>query len=34
MFLSPFLAANRKLSNTPYVLIKMIEEWRENLDRY
>ena len=33
MFLSPFLAAYRKSYNTQYVLIKMREEWRENLDK-
>ena len=33
MFLSPFLAAYRKSYNTQHVLIKMIEEWRENLDK-
>ena len=34
MFLSPFLAACRKLYRTQHVLIKMIEEWRENLDNF
>ena len=33
MFLSPFLAASRKLYNTHHVLIKMMEEWKENLDK-
>ena len=33
MFLSPFLAAYRKLYSTQHVLVKMIEEWRENLDK-
>ena len=33
MFLSPFLAAYRKSNNTQHVLIKMIEGWRENLDK-
>ena len=32
MLLSPFLAAYRKSYNTQHVLIKMIEERRENLD--
>ena len=31
MFLSPFLAAYRKSYSTQHVLLKMIEEWRENL---
>ena len=34
MFLSPFLTAYRKCYNTQNVLIKMIEEWRENLDNF
>ena len=34
MFLSPFLAAYRKSYNTQHVLIKIIEEWRENLDNF
>ena len=34
MFLSSFLAAYRKCYNTQNVLIKMIEEWRENLDNF
>ena len=33
MFLSPFLAAYRKSYSTQHVLVKMIEEWRENLDK-
>ena len=33
MFLSPFLAAYRKSYNTQHVLIKMREEWMENLDK-
>ena len=33
MFLSPFSAAYRQSYNTQHVLIKMIEEWRENLDK-
>ena len=32
MFLSPFLVAYKKSYNTQHLLIKMIEEWRENLD--
>ena len=32
MLLSPFLAAYKKSCNTQFVLIKMIEVWRENLD--
>ena len=32
MFLSPFLAAYRKLYNTQHVLVKMTEEWSGNLD--
>ena len=34
MFLSPFLAAYRKLYNAQHVLVKMIEEWRGNLDNF
>ena len=33
LFLSPFLAAYRKSCSTQHVLVKMIEEWRENLDK-
>ena len=33
MFLSPFLAAYRKSYNIQHVLIKRLEEWRENLDK-
>ena len=33
MFLSPFLAAYKKLYSTQHVVAKMIEEWRENLDK-
>ena len=33
MFLSPFLAEYRKSYRTQHVLVKMIEEWRENLDK-
>ena len=32
MFLSPFFAAYRKPYNTHNVLMKMIEEWLENID--
>ena len=32
IFLSPFLAPYRKSYNTQHMLIKMIVEWRENLD--
>ena len=32
MFLSSLLTAYRKSHNTQHVLMKMIEEWRENLD--
>ena len=31
-FLSPFLAAYRKSYSTQYVLIRMVEEWKQNLD--
>ena len=31
---SPFLAAYRKLYSTQHVLIRMVEEWKENLDNY
>ena len=31
-FLSPFLAAYRKSYNTQNVLIRMVQEWKENLD--
>ena len=34
MFLSPSLAAYKKSYNTQHVLVKMIEEWRENLDKF
>ena len=33
MFLPPSLAAYRNSYNTQHVLIKMIEEWRENLGK-
>ena len=33
MLLSPFSAAHKKTCNTQHVLIKMIEELRENLDK-
>ena len=33
MLLSPFLAAYRKSYSTQHVLVKMIEEWRKNLDK-
>ena len=33
-FFSPFLAAYRKLYSTQHVLIRMVEEWKENLDNY
>ena len=31
-FFSPFLAAYRKSYSTQHVLIRMVEEWKENLD--
>ena len=31
-FLSPFLAAYRKSYSTQYVLIRIVEEWKQNLD--
>ena len=31
---SLFLAAYRKLCRTQHVLIRMVEEWKENLDNY
>ena len=31
-FFSPFVAAYRKLYSTQHVLIRMVEEWKENLD--
>ena len=33
LFLSRFLSAYRKSYGTQHVLVKMIEEWRENLDK-
>ena len=34
MFLSPFLAAYRKWYSTQHVLVKMMKEWTENLDKF
>ena len=31
-FFSPFVTAYRKLCSTQHVLIRMVEEWKENLD--
>ena len=32
VLLSPFIAAYRKNCNKQYVLLRLLEEWRENLD--
>ena len=30
---SPFISAYRKSYNTQHVIIRLLEEWRENLDK-
>ena len=30
--ISPFISAHRKNYNTQHVMIRLLEEWRENLD--
>ena len=33
MFLLPYLAGYRESYNTQHVLMRMVEKWRENLDK-
>ena len=32
--LSPFISAYQKNYNKQYVLLRLLEEWREHLDKY